>query len=115
MQFDEESRLSRSDMRMIAQAANQRWEIKPEYKNALVRRLTAIIADPNSTTREVTAASRALIAAEAQNQSDEQRDEQIDESRNRFLDIAERLGITTTIEQLPEAGSDGDHSSTGER
>lgn len=99
---------------MIAQAANQRWNIKPEYKDALVRRLTSIIADPNSTTREVTAASRALIAAESQNQSDEQRDEQIDESRNRFLGIAERLGITTTIEQLPEAGSDGDNPPASE-
>ncbi len=99
------------DVRMIQKAMEQRWDIKPEYKSALVRRLVAIIANPDSTAREVTSASRALIAAEAQNQSDEHSDEQIDEQRNRFLAVAERLGLETTIEQLPEAGS-GDDSGT---
>ena len=99
------------DVRMIQKAMEQRWDIKPEYKSALVRRLVAIIANPNSTAREVTSASRALIAAEAQNQSDEHSDEQIDEQRNRFLAVAERLGLETTIEQLPETGS-GDDSGT---
>lgn len=96
---------------MIQKAMEQRWDIKPEYKSALVRRLVAIIANPNSTAREVTSASRALIAAEAQNQSDEHSDEQIDEQRNRFLAVAERLGLETTIKQLPEGGS-GDDSGT---
>ena len=96
------------DVRMIQKAMEQRWDIKPEYKSALVRRLVAIIANPNSTAREVTSASRALIAAEAQNQSDEHSDEQIDEQRNRFLAVAERLGLETTIEQLPETGSSED-------
>ena len=99
------------DVRMIQKAMEQRWDIKPEYKSALVRRLVAIIANPDSTAREVTSASRALIAAEAQNQSDEHSDEQIDEQRNRFLAVAERLGLETTIEQLPEGGS-GDDSGT---
>jgi len=96
------------DVRMIQKAMEQRWDIKPEYKSALVRRLVAIIANPDSTAREVTSASRALIAAEAQNQSDEHSDEQIDEQRNRFLAVAERLGLETTIEQLPETGSGDD-------
>jgi len=96
------------DVRMIQKAMEQRWDIKPEYKSALVRRLVAIIANPDSTAREVTSASRALIAAEAQNQSDEHSDEQIDEQRNRFLAVAERLGLETTIEQLPETGSSDD-------
>ena len=99
------------DVRMIQKAMEQRWDIKPEYKSALVRRLVAIIANPDSTAREVTSASRALIAAEAQNQSDEHSEEQIDEQRNRFLAVAERLGLETTIEQLPERGS-GDDSGT---
>lgn len=99
---------------MIQKAMEQRWDIKPEYKSALVRRLVAIIANPDSTAREVTSASRALIAAEAQNQSDEHSDEQIDEQRNRFLAVAERLGIATTVEQLPEAGSGDDTGSTAQ-
>ena len=103
--FDNGEKLSRSDMRLIAQAARQRWDIDDDSKSILVRRLTSILEDPASSAREVTAASRALIAAEAQNQSDEHRDEQIDQDRNRFLAVAERLGIAKTIEQLPEARS----------
>lgn len=100
---------------MIERAANQRWDIKPEYKDALIQQLMFVIADPASSKREKVSASRALIAAEAQNQSDEQRDEQIDEERNRFLDIAEKLGINTTIEQLPEARGNGDNPPASER
>ncbi len=48
-----------------------RWPIKPEYREAMVKRLVRIIADPSSTTKEVTDASRALLAAERQNQADE--------------------------------------------
>jgi hypothetical protein len=92
---------------------NERWNIKPEYKDALVRRLIAIVADPNSTSREATQASNALMKAESQNQADEHRNEQVDEERNRFLDIAERLGIATTVRQLPEArGSDDTESAS---
>jgi len=48
-----------------------RWPIKPEYREAMVLRLSEIIVNPNSTTKEVTDASRALLAAEKQNQADE--------------------------------------------
>jgi hypothetical protein len=52
---------------MIAKAFEQRWPIKPEYREALIKRLMRIIADPTSSPREVTAASKALLAAETQN------------------------------------------------
>ena len=51
-----------------------------------------VIADPNSSPREVASAARAIIAAENQNISDEQHiDNRMDESRNRLLAIAERI------------------------
>ena len=93
---------------MVERAAKQRWNIKEEFKDALIKQLMFVIADPASSKREKVSASRALIAAEAQNQSDEHSDEQIDEQRNRFLAVAERLGLETTIEQLPETGSSDD-------
>lgn len=52
---------------MIAKALEQRWPIRPEYREALIKRLMRIIADPTSSPREVTAASKALLAADTQN------------------------------------------------
>lgn len=61
----------------------------------MVKRLIRIIADPQSKPREVAAAAKALLAAEAQNQKDEHK--VIDVSvttRNDNLDaIAADLGI----------------------
>lgn len=106
--------MKRSEIKLLERAMRQRWDIKQEYKDAAVRRLMRIIANPSSSNREATAAIKALITAESQNQSDDNRDEQIDERRNRFLDIAKELGITTHIEQIPEAGSSGDNTSASE-
>ena len=78
---------------MVEQAFNQRWPISNDYKDALVKTLTKIMVDPTSSKREQTAAARALIAAESQNQSDELCNGAADEQRNRFLDVAERLGL----------------------
>ena len=84
----------------MQQAIGQRWKLREEFKDAMVRRLMQIVANPKSTNREITSASRALIAAEAQNQTDEheiERTESADESRNRFLEVANRLGIGTNV------------------
>ena len=89
------------DIRMIQKSLEQRWPIRPEYREALVKKLVRVIADPQSSAREVTAASRALIAAEAQNQSDECNAE-TDAGRNRFLEIAERLGLGSSLANLAE-------------
>jgi hypothetical protein len=55
------------DTRMISRAVMQRWPIKPEYRSGLIAKLMQVIANPNSSAREVTAAAKALIAAEKQN------------------------------------------------
>lgn len=83
------------DTRMIQRAFESRWDIRPEYRDVLVKRLVKIIADPNSSPREVTAASKALIAAEAQNQSDQHKVIDVGvQQRNLELDsIAAELGI----------------------
>lgn len=99
------------DIRMIQKAMEQRWDIKPEYKDALIRRLVRIIADPTSTPREVTSASRALIAAEGQNQTDDRDNMEADESRNRFLDIAARLGIAGSSGRIADRRTEDDPGS----
>ena len=79
----------------MAKALEQRWPIKPEYRSAIVRRLIQIVADPSSSAREVTAAARALMFAESQNQSDEHKVIDVNvTTRNDNLDaIAADLGI----------------------
>jgi len=102
------------DIRMIQKSLEQRWPIRPEYREALVKRLTKIIADPKSTTREVTAASRALIAAEGQNQGDEQHiDDRMDASRNRILTLLEQRG--SGIRHLTVDGSRAEQPMEGHR
>ena len=71
--------MSREDTRLAQQAIDQRWNIEDKYRDAMIRRLTQIVINPASSNREVTAASKALIAAEAQNQKDDQYIEQMAE------------------------------------
>lgn len=66
---------------MIAKALTQRWPINPEYREALVKRLVRVIADPSSSAREVTAASKALLAAEQQNIEDAKQADDFQSSR----------------------------------
>ena len=68
-----------------------RWPIKPEYREAMVKRLVRIIADPSSSTKEVTDASRALLAAERQNQADEA--EAQDDFTTELIRLAGSFGI----------------------
>lgn len=97
------------DIRMIQKAMEQRWPIKQEYKEALVKRLMRIIADPKSSPREVTAASRALMAAEQQNIGDEQEENAaINTGGNRFLAIARQLKLGVLDGVVVAAGAGGD-------
>jgi hypothetical protein len=98
--------MSIRDTRLIAKALEQRWPIKSEYRLALVKRLVHIIADPNSKAREVTAACRALIAAENQNLADEQHSDRMDEGRNRVLDFVARIDAAEVYRITESAGTD---------
>jgi len=82
----------------------KRYPIKPEFRAAMVTRLVRIIADPNSSNREVVDASKALIAAEKENRIDEQNGS-IDEQRSRIVEIVERIrsraiGVDSTNQEI---------------
>jgi hypothetical protein len=83
------------DTRMMVKAVEQRWPMSPEYREAVIRRLIRIVADPKSSNREATAAARALMAAEQQNQSDEHKvvDVRVTTRNDRLPAIAADLGI----------------------
>ncbi len=87
----------------------QRWPIKSDYREAIVKRLVRIVADPSSSTQEVTTAARALILAEKQNQHDDQRLElELDRERNRFFARALELGLAETPRELPDRTAETD-------
>lgn len=64
-----------------------------------------IVADPKSSPREVTAASKALISAEAQNASDEQHVDKLDDSRNRILATLARLNASSGFGVVDAVGT----------
>lgn len=99
----------RADIRMVVQATNKRWDIPAEVKERLVSRL-AEIADENPDDELAIKAINALRMMEAQNQKDEQA-AVLQSDRNRFLEIAERLGLGGTVGRVAESGS-GDDSQT---
>jgi hypothetical protein len=78
---------------MAQKALEQRWPIKQEYREALVKRLMRIIADPNSSAREVTSASKALIAADLVNVAEDKNLEQEQKRKLELIELAHKLGI----------------------
>jgi len=73
----------------------QRWPIKNDYREAVIKRNMKIILNPNSTERAVAAASRVIIAAEQQNQLDEHKviDVRVQTRHDELAGIAADLGI----------------------
>lgn len=81
------------DTRMIAESIIQRWETSPEMRKRGLLEMARILVSPTATNREKTSAFKAILAAEAQNQADEQHaDDRMDEGRNRILDLLGRSG-----------------------
>ena len=102
------------ETRMMAKALEQRWPISENARKAIISQLLKIIADGSSSKREITSAARALIAAEKQNQQDAVADA-TDDQRNRFLEIAERLGVGGNPRRVPDSRTGDDLRGTDER
>ena len=60
----------------MAKALTERWPISPTLRKQVIARLRKVLNDPRAKHREATAASRALIAADAVNIELEQQPEQ---------------------------------------
>lgn len=90
-------------------AVNQRWPTNQTYRAEIVNLLMRVAIDPESTTREKIAASKVLVAIESQNQKDEHT-AAVQSDRNRFLEVAKRLGIDADFRLVTEeraSASDG--------
>jgi len=80
----------------MRQAINGRWPVTESHKKKIVEAAIKVVEDEESDSRAVSAAMKVILAAEAQNQKDEHRTD--NSGGNRFLAIAQRLGIRAVIE-----------------
>ena len=92
---------------MIEKAVTQRWPISDRYRKAAITRLMQTIADPKSSDRAVNSACRTLVAMDVVNIKDEQ-NSKLHTDRNRFLEVAQRLGIGDAVKRISENGTDSD-------
>jgi len=94
--------------RMEAKAMQQRWPIRDEYREAVIKRNMKIILNPNSSERAVAAASKVMLAAEAQNQSDEHKviDVRVITRNDELAGIAADLGIEISLVEDAEREAD---------
>tara|TARA_R110000823_G_scaffold303153_1_gene424487 strand:+ start:1473 stop:1802 length:330 start_codon:yes stop_codon:yes gene_type:complete len=79
----------------MAKAIEQRWPISEEYRKAIISRMVRIAVDSKSSNREATAAAKAVMAAELQNQADEHKviDVRVQTRHDELAGIAADLGI----------------------
>lgn len=83
------------EKRLMVKALVQRWPLDPRRKREIVEVLARFVSDENQNPRERISAARALLAAEAQNQSDEHKvlDGQLAARDSELSAIAADLGI----------------------
>jgi ABC-type branched-subunit amino acid transport system ATPase component len=85
-------------------AVKKRWPISEEVKSRLVERLAMIAVDSPEDDTAIKAAN-VLRSMEQQNQKDEQTNN-LQSDRNRFLEIAARLGIGKSVGGATRIGAD---------
>jgi len=95
--MNEKSNIKRSEMKLIEQAVNNRWPITQDYRKLCVARMMKILADPATNARTAISAARALAALDSLNQQENEQ-VQTNNTRNRFLDVAQRHGIGNVVE-----------------
>lgn len=82
-----------------------RWET-PDLKQRSIDAVTDCLSSGDERIR--LRAVALVVAMEAQNQSDQHKAVDVDQSsRNRFLEVAQQLGISTDIASISEAGPSG--------
>lgn len=93
------------DAKLFERAMKQRWRLDDAYKEVIIRKLMKIVMADDASKREVISASRALITAEGQNQADEH-SAAVQSDRNRFLEIARRLGVDADFRLITQEPAD---------
>ena len=98
--------MSVRDTRLLARALMERWPIKPEYRAAIIQKLMQVVANPNTKEREMTAAAKALLAADKQNLEAEKWEHERAKDRriSDLSQLAQRLGLGEDAIEAIESG-----------
>ena len=99
------------DLNLQIKALQQRWPIDDRTRRAIVGTLLTILKDDAASYRDKNAAIRGLLAAEAQNQKDEHT-AALQSDRNRFLEVAQQLGIDADFKLVGQEPADTDNVRT---
>ena len=100
--------------KLEARAVNNRWPVSAERKEKVIQTLEDALDDEDSTVKDRIAAAKAMMEAEKQNQKDELEFAEVESSRNRFLEVAARLGITGSAGAISSDGSTADPPAAGQ-
>jgi hypothetical protein len=99
------------DLNLQIKALQQRWPIDDRTRRAIVGTLLTILKDDAASYRDKNAAIRGLLAAEAQNQKDEHT-AALQSDRNRFLEVAQQLGIDADFRLVGQEPAGANHVGT---
>ena len=96
------------EARLLGRAIRARWAIPDTIKAEVITELARIATEGLEESSRI-AASRAIIAAEGQNQRDEMAE--ADDFKQRVLAIAQRCGVRVDLLGIGEAAGGGPDSS----
>lgn len=96
--------LQRGDFSPRFMGRLMRYDISPQWRDAMVRVLVEIAFDKNAKPRERTAAIRELRNLDRMNQIDEHA-VILESERTRIIEAARFLGISDEVEGLPAPGA----------
>jgi hypothetical protein len=100
-----------NNLQFEVQALRQRWPIDERTRRAIIGALLTVLKDDAASYRDKNAAIRGLLTAEAQNQKDEHT-AALQSDRNRFLEVAQQLGIDADFRLAGQEPAGANHVGT---
>lgn len=91
----------RADLRLLRRAMNNRWPVTEEFRAKVIEKIMERMADPDVETHHLNALAKTLLAAEAQNQSDEHH-----ARGGRITEIFDALGIQPSVGAIESSGTE---------
>lgn len=85
----------------------EQWRVSQDDRTSLVQEMVRIVLDPSASNREKTSAFNAVASVTKQ---EEKSKNDVHESRNRFLEIAQRLGIAESTGRIIDVAATGSDS-----
>ncbi len=102
--------MSRSELVLIEKAIRNRWPIS-DFKQRLILSMVKDAVDQSLSARDRARAAQILLSMESQNQSDEHT-AALQSDRNRFLKVAQQLGIDADFRLVGQESADSNHVGT---